>query len=102
MKPLGRIVLDRINEGENILWARNINIHDLLSNCEAVFTVNSGAGMEAILHNKPVFCYGKSDYASVSHYILKDEINWSERNKYIKNYKGFFEAYVNSMISVEN
>ncbi len=102
MKPLGRIVLDRINNGENILWARNINIHDLLSNCEAVFTVNSGAGMEAILHNKPVFCYGRSDYASVSHYILKDEINWSERNKYIKNYKGFFEAYVNSMISVKN
>ena len=102
MKPLGRIVLDRIKKGENILWARNINIHDLLENCEAVFTVNSGAGMEALLHKKPIFCYGRSDYASVSHYILNDKINWSGRNKYIKNYENFFEAYINSMINVRN
>lgn len=101
MKPLGRIVLDRIKKGENILWARNINIHDLLENCEAVFTVNSGAGMEALLHRKPVFCYGRSEYASVSHYVLKDKINWSERKKYIKYYKDFFEAYVKSMVDTK-
>ena len=101
MKPLGRIVLDRIKKGENILWARNINIHELLENCEAVFTVNSGAGMEALLHKKPVFCYGRSDYASVSHYILKDGINWSDRKKYIKHYEDFFEAYVKSMTSTK-
>ena len=101
MKPLGRIVLDRINKGENILWARNINIHDLLENCEAVFTVNSGSGMEALLHKKPVYCYGRSEYASVSHYILDDEINWPERKKYIRYYEDFFEAYVKSMINVK-
>ena len=54
--------------------------------------------MEALLHRKPVFCYGRSDCASVSHYILKDKINWSERKKYIKYYKDFFEAYIKSMV----
>ena len=82
-----------------ILWAEFINIHDLLENCEAVFSVNSGGGMEAILHNKPVFCFGKSDYASVSHYV-DDSINWNDKDKYISHYPNFLDAYVKSMVDV--
>lgn len=84
-----------------ILWAKTANIHDLLEKCEAVFTVNSGGGMEAILHNKPVFCFGRSDYASVSHFIT-DGIDWQNKDKYISQYPNFLDAYVKSMIDVND
>ena len=38
------------------------NIHDLLAECAAVLTVNSGVGFEALLYEKPVFAFGHSDY----------------------------------------
>ena len=84
-----------------ILWAKTANIHDLLEKCEAVFTVNSGGGMEAILHNKPVFCFGKSDYASVSHFVT-ESIDWNNKDRYISNYPNFLDAYVKSMIDVSD
>jgi len=37
-------------------------IHDLLRDCEAVFTVNSGVGFEALLHHKRVFVSGNCEY----------------------------------------
>ncbi len=101
MEPLAKIVADRINKGDDVLWGRGVNIHDLINKCEAVFTVNSGGGMEALLHRKPVFCFGKSDYASVSHFIEKDELDWANRFKYVQNYPGFFESYVKSMINTK-
>ncbi|MDA8669266.1 hypothetical protein N9M26_06455, partial [Alphaproteobacteria bacterium] len=84
-----------------ILWAKIANIHDLLEKCEAVFTVNSGGGMEAILHNKPVFCFGRSDYASVSHFVA-ESIDWNNKDKYISKYPNFLDAYVKSMIDVSD
>ena len=99
MAPLAKIVSGALQKGYDLLWAYKVNIHDLLENCEAVFTINSGVGMEALLHKKPVFCFGRSEYASVSHFISK-EINWQKRNKYISNYPYFFDAYVKNMVDV--
>ena len=68
-----------------------------------MFTVNSGVGLEGILHEKPVFCYGKSDYASVSHKISSYEsINqsWRQKDKYISQYPAFINSYYNQMVSV--
>lgn len=41
----------------------NASIHQLISNADAVFTVNSGVGLEALLHFKPVVVTGACDYA---------------------------------------
>ena len=101
MEPLLSIVANAIENGENIILAKDINIHDLISNSEAIFSVNSGGGMEALLHNKPVFCFGRADYASVSHFI-EDKLQWEDRNRYIKDYPKFFEAYHNMMVNVGN
>ncbi len=42
------------------------SVHDLLSQCERVITVNSGVGVEALLHGKSVITTGKADYAYAS------------------------------------
>ena len=47
----------------------NISIHDIIPRCKGVLTINSGVGFESLLHLKPVFCFGKSDYGRVCHNI---------------------------------
>jgi len=42
------------------------SIHSLLGNCRAVITVNSGVGLEALLHGKPVIVTGGCDYAQAA------------------------------------
>src|SRR5690606_11694616 len=40
----------------------NASIHSLIERAEAVYKVNSGVGLEALLHEKPVVVTGKCDY----------------------------------------
>ncbi len=44
-------------------------IHQLLDRALAVVTVNSGVGIEALLHLKPVIALGASEYAAVAHQV---------------------------------
>ena len=53
-----------------IYWIDDMSIHQLLESCLAVFTVNSGVGLEAVLHRKKVFTFGNADYASISTKIM--------------------------------
>jgi hypothetical protein len=39
------------------------SVHSIIEGCEAVFTANSGTGFEALMHGKPVYISGLSDYA---------------------------------------
>ena len=55
---------------KRIFWKDNLSIHQLLAKCCAVFTVNSGVGLEALLHYKKVFTFGNADYASCSTKIV--------------------------------
>lgn len=59
------------------------SVHQIIKDATAVFTVNSGVGFEALLHNKPVFCSGHSDYHWVTHRIkTADDIkNFEEKVK---------------------
>jgi len=45
-----------------VLLSPNINNHRVLRSAEAVITVNSKAGAEALLYNRPVFALGDSFY----------------------------------------
>jgi len=45
------------------------SIHQLLPQCEAVFTVNSGVGSEALAYAKPVYTFGGCDYRVATHAI---------------------------------
>lgn len=87
------------------IWVNNMNINFLLKRCISLFCVNSGVGMEAIIHEKPVFCFGDADYASVTHKISTyDTIDkaWKTKNRFIHNYPSFINSYYKNMIQVRH
>jgi hypothetical protein len=93
MKDLKHMAM---NDFTNCIWVDDVSVHDLLDKCEAVFTVNSGVGMEAILHEKPVFTFGRADYNSVSISVDSEagiESNWDNRNETIQLYEGFINNW---------
>lgn len=52
------------------------SIHRLIANAQAVMTVNSGVGSEALVHAVPLYCFGASDYAAAAHQIRSiDDLN---------------------------
>lgn len=55
-------------------YHRNISVvdqsvHDLIEQSDAVVTVNSGVGSEALMSLKPVYCFGLADYSTGVHVI---------------------------------
>jgi len=87
------------------MWVDNVSIHQCLDECEAMFSVNSGgAGLDAILHQKPIFTFGRVDYHSIAHsfealmsgtesadeYI---EATWDNRDFYLDKYASFIYNY---------
>ena len=99
MEPLYEI-FKKYNYG---VWVNNMNINFLLKKCITLFCVNSGVGMEAIIHEKPVFCFGDADYASVSHKITTyntiDEA-WKIKDRFIQKYPSFINSYYKNMVQV--
>lgn len=59
MRPLNDIA-----RRYNVRVLNNVSVHDLLQKCSWVYTVNSGVGFEALLHEKPVVVFGECEYDS--------------------------------------
>lgn len=49
-------------KGKSVYWADQASVHDLIEHSDAIFTINSGVGFEAMLHGKPVVAFGRVDY----------------------------------------
>ena len=49
-------------DANNIMVVDNENVHDVIDMCDMVVCYNSGVGMLAGLHDKPVFTFGNSFY----------------------------------------
>src|SRR5690606_22091917 len=47
----------------NAIELSDASVHDLIGGAKAVFTVNSGVGLEALLHGRPVVITGDCDYS---------------------------------------
>jgi hypothetical protein len=54
------------------------NIHDIIPASSAVCVVNSGVGAEALLYEKPVYVFGRSDYMSAC-FVCKDQGDFSRQ-----------------------
>lgn len=50
-------------ESQGMIIVSTASIHSLIANAEIVFTVNSGVGLEALVHGRPVVVSGLCDYA---------------------------------------
>jgi Capsule polysaccharide biosynthesis protein len=53
--------LEQWEASGNIVRSNN-SIHDILKNAKVVFTINSGVGLEALMHGKTVVVGGSCDY----------------------------------------
>ncbi len=104
MAPLKEIVLEKQKEKPDMIkWVENVSIHQCVKKCYAVYTVNSGVGMEALLHGKKVFRFGRTDYDEVSYKVEPNynslRYNWKTTPDLIQDkYPRFFEKYVQSHI----
>jgi len=102
MKPLFDIFME-YEPSEYVIWKDNININQLLAHCAGLVSVNSGVGMEAILHRRPVFTWGRADYDSVS-LTVRDfdsfDSAWDNRQEMIPHYPSFINAYFSKMKQV--
>lgn len=67
-------------------WS-DASIHDLISAASAVVTVNSGVGMESVLHETPVYAFGKANYSEVAAPSLEEVFDWKP------DYRGFFNQW---------
>lgn len=70
MAPLRAIT----EEYTHTIWNETANIHDVLSQAKAVVTVNSGTGMEALLHKKPVATFGRAEYDVVTYKLCAGKL----------------------------
>ena len=50
----------------NVSVAGEISVHDLMRECAGVIPINSGAGVEALMHLKPVVTMGAVDYSGAT------------------------------------
>lgn len=79
-------------------------IHQLLCSAEALFTVNSGVGSEAMIHERPIYLFGRADYDAIAHVIRSAEslqrlalpprpaVDASELKAFYYYYRNFHQA----------
>jgi len=58
----------------HVKWVEKVSIHQLIENSKCVVVVNSGVGMETLLHKKPVITFGLAEYDCVANHANKDNI----------------------------
>ena len=51
------------------IWLDDVSIHQLIPDARAVVVVNSGTGLESLLHQKPVITFGRADYDVVTNKV---------------------------------
>jgi len=84
-------------------WA-DASIHDLIENCIAVITLNSGVGHEAILHGKPIIMFGRSEYDTLAIKTSPQELDdayghlqtWDAASQ-LKKYYQFYHWFTRDM-----
>jgi len=66
---------DSIKNFKHVTWFMNANIHQLIEHSRCVVVVNSGVGLEALLHEKPVVTFGRAEYDCVTNHATYDNID---------------------------
>ena len=73
-------------------WIDDASIHTCISGASCVFTVNSGSGIEVMMHGKPLVHFGRAEYSSVTigaNSEPKGLANLDIKTVNIKDYIGF-------------
>lgn len=85
------------NKYKHVRWIEGVNIHDIIPKAKAVVVVNSGTGMETLLHRIPVVTFGRCEYDCVSNKATTDNIVDILRNPVFneKEVRAFFASWYN-------
>ena len=107
MLPLRQIFNDLLPEMRGMAhWVDDMSIHQLIANSRVVVSVNSGVGLEAILHGKSIFVFGRADYDSVNKYSGKiSDLPLSYRDLNAEDiliYKKFISSWYGTHYDYEN
>lgn len=81
-----------IAKGDTLHWV-DASVHDLIEHCQAVYTLNSGVGHEAILHGKPVVMFGRAEYDRLAIRSNLDELDDTYAQVKTWNAADALEAY---------
>lgn len=94
----------KVLANDRCVWLDNTNLHALMEDAKAVYVINSGTGMEAMTHGKPVVRFGDAEYNDAvikgnindldETYRLVTEINQEEM---LNTYRKFFNWFVNKV-----
>ena len=82
-------------------WVDDISIHTCFAGADRVFLVNSGSGMEALVHGKPVIRFGRAEYDSVTPQSAPDVdalIDIVNRPYDVSPYPAFLHGYLQRCI----
>ena len=95
MEPLKNIIS---YYPDTTTYVEDVSIHPLIENSEMVYIINSGTGMEAMLHRKPVVAFGQAEYTN---FVIEGNLKmlpttWNVTKSYNKEelYRGY-EAFFN-------
>ena len=104
--PVVEIELRKLQKNKNIHISTG-NIHHLIKNSKFCVMVNSGVGLESLMHLKQVVTTGLSDYSICSHYATNkqelfkhlDLLNKGSNNKYSAiDIKSFLHYYFSNYL----
>lgn len=98
---------------DNAVWTTSMSIHQLIENSLFVALVNSGVGIEALLHGKIVAAYGRADYTTDNPnvFTVRDNSTLSDIKDYIhlkrmnhrcdkESFKEFIQGWYNHYYDV--
>ncbi|WP_349322224.1 hypothetical protein [Asticcacaulis sp. MM231] len=99
MLPLQKLTL----ANANAKWVDHISIHTCFAGAERVFLVNSGSGMEALLHDTLVVRFGHAEYDCVTPQSapnVADLTRVAEWHHDREDYAAFLHAYLQRCIKL--
>lgn len=95
-------------ERQGLIHLSTSSVHALITGAEVVYTVNSGVGLEALMHLKPVVVTGKCDYLYAASFIARTEdqlVHYIQEKEYMvdrKRIKKFLYYYNEYAISCDS
>jgi hypothetical protein len=101
MRPLREIT----EAARGALWVDHLSIHDCIASAECVFTVNSGSGMEVLLHDRPLVRFGRAEYDSVVRQASATAESISEtdpRSSTTRERASFLDAYLSRCLEIDD
>lgn len=84
-------------------WVDDVSIHACIAGAACVFTVNSGSGMEVLLHDRPLIRFGRAEYdAVVDKAAIDDVASARGRISTTRERAALIHAYLSRCLAIDD